>query len=40
MLVTAALRSFPNDHEVQIEACGAVANLANNSNNNRAQLGA
>lgn len=38
-LVTEALRSFPMDHDVQIEACGAVANLANNSKSNRIKLG-
>lgn len=38
-LVTAALRNFPRDHEVQIEACGAVANLANNIKENRIRLG-
>ena len=38
-LVTGALRQFPGDQDVQIEACGAVANLANNSKSNRVKLG-
>lgn len=37
--VTAALKNFPMDQEVQIEACGAVANLANISDDNRVKLG-
>lgn len=37
--MTEALRHFPADQDVQIEACGAVANLANNSKNNRVKLG-